>query len=283
MYRTNIRFGGPLTQTVKLLLITNGIIFIIQQIAALFIPGHIEYFFGLSYKGLFVDGNYWQIFTYMVLHGSWFHILFNMLSIWMFAGEIELVLGQKKFILFYILSGLGAGLFISIMNYFAFSAYMLNPVTIGASGAIYALFLAYGITWPEREVLIYFLFPVKIKYLLIVFGLIEFFGTLSSAMGSGGNISHIGHLGGLVFGFFIFKILSGQTGKSTGFFDQILKRRRLEKKQKSINERIKAKEIIDTLLVKIAKNGIASLSPEERKMLDWARKNYYPDNNETVH
>lgn len=256
MYQRNVRFrfGGPLTPSVKKLMIFNGVVFILQQLGGLFSPGYMESIFGLSHAGVAYNFMLWQPFTYMFLHGGWLHIIFNLVALWMFAGEVENILGEKKFLKFYLLSGLGAGIFISLMNYYIFIQYGTSPVTIGASGAIYAILLAYGITWPNREVLLYFVLPVKMKYLLIGFGLMEFFGTLSSAAGPGGGISHIGHLGGLICGFLIFRrmrtgsALSG-TGKSSILSD-FEKKRRLKKKQDEINTRIKAKNIIDDSLEK---------------------------------
>jgi membrane associated rhomboid family serine protease len=287
-----IRIGGPITPGVKLIMIINGIVFIIQQFADIMMPKNLmEYIFGISYLGIFSDLMIWQPLTYMFLHGGWMHIIFNLIGLWMFAGELEIVWGRKKFIRYYIFSGIGAGLFISFMNYIAYTYYGSTPVTIGASGAIYAILLAYAILWPNREVLLYFILPIKIKYLVLAFGIMEFFGTLSSAAGSGGNISHIGHLGGIITGFFLVKYMTeskSQTKKSDSFFDRFNKKSVLNKKSnvidlKSEAKRIEAKRIIDALLEKIAREGMNSLTPEEKKNLEWARKNYYHSDNDTLH
>lgn len=288
MYQRNvsIRIGGPVTPGVKMLMIINGVVFLMQQIAGLFIPNAMEYFLGISHNGFINNLMLWQPFTYMFLHGGWMHIIFNLLGLWMFAGELELVWGRQKFIRYYLLSGLGAGFFIAMMNYIAFTKYGSPAVTIGASGAIYAVLLAYAILWPNREVLLYFLFPVKIKYLVLAFGLMEFFGTLSSTTGAGGNISHIGHLGGIISGFILIR-LSVRPGvtKKTGvsFFEKWKKKNRLEKKKKVIDARIEAKRVIDELLAKIARSGMASLTSDEKKKLEWARRHYYPSNDDTLH
>jgi membrane associated rhomboid family serine protease len=287
----NIRIGGPLTPVVKRLLLLNGVIFLSQQFFGLFYPGSMEQLFGLHHQGLVQELKLWQIATYMFLHGGWFHVLFNMLGIWMFAGELEQVWGSSFFIKFYLLCGTGAGLFIALMNYFVYLKYQINPVTLGASGAIYGILLAYGWIWPNRQVLLYFVVPIKVKYLVIIFGLIEFFGTLSNAAGSGGNISHIGHLGGLISGLIIIIIrrkyidVSGirLQGMNDNAVTRALKKRRLIKKKKDIETRIQAKKIIDELLEKIARQGMSSLNQKERKDLEWARKHYYPDNDEIMH
>lgn len=287
----NIRIGGPLTPIVKKLLILNAAIFIIQQFVGLFQPDAMELFLGLHHQGLVHELKLWQILTYMFLHGGWFHILFNMLGIWMFAGDLEQLWGSSLFIRYYLYSGIGAGIFIAVMNYFLYAKYQVDPVTLGASGAIYAVLLAYGWTWPNRKVLLYFVIPIKVKYLVIVFGLIEFFGTLSTASGTGGNISHIGHLGGLISGliFILLRIRKTDTPhtikkeSSDNVVSRALKQRRLNIKKREIETRIKAKKIIDVLLEKIARQGMSSLSQKERKDLEWARKHYYPDNDEILH
>jgi len=288
MYQKNvsIRFGGPITPGVKWLMILNGVVFLIQQVAGLIIPNGIEYFLGLSHGGFVNNFMIWQPLTYMFLHGGWMHIFFNLLGLWMFAGELEIVWGRNTFLRYYILSGLGAGFFIAFMNYVAFVNYGSSAVTIGASGAIYAVLLAYAVIWPDREVLLYFLLPVKIKYLVIAFGLMEFFGTLSSSAGAGGNISHIGHLGGIISGFILIKFMkrSGSSKKSKlSFFEEMKKKSRLDSKRKVIESRIEAKKIIDDLLGKIAKNGMSSLTQDEKKKLEWARKHYYPSNEDVLH
>ena len=283
----SIRFGGPITPGVKKLLIINGSIFLIQQILALVSDSNIlSIFFGLSHEGFINGFMLWQPVTYMFLHGGWIHIFFNLLGLWMFAGEVENRLGEKRFIRFYILSGLGAGLFIAVMNYYVYLSYGYSGITIGASGALYAILIAYAMLWPDREVLLYFLFPVRIKYLLLAFGIFEFFGTLSTAAGKGGNISHIGHIGGLIAGFMLMKKYMNPSLKKSGgtsFFENFRKKQRLKKKRKEIDERVQAKKIIDDLLIKIAREGMSALSADEKKKLEWARRHYYPAGNDTVH
>jgi membrane associated rhomboid family serine protease len=292
MLRQNIsfRFGGPITEIVKKLLIINAGIFLLQHILDLFLAGAFEHIFGLNHVGLLDEFKIWQLFTYMFLHGNLLHLFFNLLALWMFGGELEQRWGKKIFLQYYIFCGVGAGFFIAVMNFIVFTQYGYNPITIGASGAIYGILLAYGMTWPNREVLLYFLFPIKIKYLVIAFGLMEFLGTISSATGAGGTVSHIGHIGGLISGF-IFIIYkrkksrkndSNNASKSSKL-NQFLMQERLKKKQQEIDKRIQAKNIIDTLLEKIAKGGMSSLTHKEKSDLEWARKHYYPNEEDIVH
>ncbi len=287
----NFRIGGPLTPVVKKLMIINGIFFLCQQIFGIFYPGYIENLFGLNHVGFIQELKLWQIITYMFLHGGWFHIIFNLLGLWMFAGELEQNWGSALFLRYYLIAGIGAGFFIALMNYLLYVRNGINPVTIGASGAIYGILLAYGVTWPNRKVLLYFIIPVKIKYLVLVFGLIEFFGLLSTAAGAGGNISHIGHLGGLLTGllYFFLRIRRPKFGYASqrpgneNIFSRVLKKLRVKRKKKVIESRIQSKKIIDELLEKIARQGMSSLTAQEKKDLEWARKHYYPDRDETLH
>lgn len=285
-----IRFGGPLTPMVKKLMIINAAVFILQLIINQFQPGLIDGHFGLDHIGLIHKFKIWQLFTYMFLHGGFLHIFFNLFALWMFSGDLEIRWGSSAFLKYYIFSGIGAGIFIAIMNYFLFNYQGLQPTTIGASGAIYAILLAYGLTFPNREVLLWFVIPIKMKYLVLIFGAIEFFGTVSTAQGTGGNISHIGHLGGIISGliFYFSRLRAGsisekKSSRKEGLFHRRLKHARLKKKEKEIETRIKAKKIIDKLLEKIAREGMSSLTPDERKELEWARRHYYPDDNATFH
>jgi len=152
-----------------------------------------------------------------------------------------------------------------------------NTVTIGASGAVFGILLAFGMIWPNREVLLYFIIPIKMKYFVLIFGLIEFFGTIQSFSITAGNISHIGHLGGIITGIAIIAAYRLRLPKD--FFNK----RKSKQKLKIITSQNKAKETIDRLLDKIAREGMSSLTSDERKELEWARKNYYPDPNEKFH
>ncbi len=283
-----MRFWGPLTPTVKSLMIINGVVFLIQQVGGLLAPGLLESVFGISYAGVFYSFFLWQPLTYMFLHGGFMHIFFNLFTLWMFGGELENLWGGRKFLRYYLLSGIGAGFFILAMNYYSVSSLGFAPQTIGASGAIYALLMAYGYTWPNREVLLYFLFPIKVKYIVLGLGLMEFFGSLSMASGKAGNISHIGHLGGLLCGYILLRFfknssMSSASRERASIISDAAKKIRLQKKQSEIDQRIKAKKIINESLAKIARSGMDSLTREERKQLEWARKNYYPSGKETLH
>ena len=190
-YRYRFSFGYGLTPVVKNLMIIMGAVFLLQML----VRGAIEFYFGLVpflvWKKFFV----WQLLTYIFLHAGVSHILFNLLALWMFGGELESYFGSKKFLFYFLFCGIGAGICTVL---FTPDIYQRIPV-IGASGAIYGILLAFAWLFPNRPILIYFLFPVPAKYMVIIFGLIEFF---SSMGGSGGGVAHLTHLGGLLFGFF---------------------------------------------------------------------------------
>ena len=277
---SSIRFGGPMTKALKYIIIINVVVYVFQMLLPFVVQSEmlsLTGIFGISYDGI-NNHYYWQFLTYGFFHSSNpLHILLNMFSLWIFGGDLENYWGSRKFVLYYLTSVAGAGLFIHLMNIVAASKGFSGSGTRGASGGVFGILLAYGMTWPNREVLLYFLFPVKMKYFVIIFGLIEFFGTLQSFSFQTGNISHIGHLGGLITGF-TFIMIGRIKSKSKN-----VKRKISRAKFTVVANQNKAKNIIDELLDKIAREGMASLSSEERKKLEWARKNYYPDPDEKFH
>lgn len=138
----------------------------------------------------------WQLATYMFLHAGFWHILFNMFALWMFGRDLEQTWGPRRFLFYYFLTGIGAGLTVVLLSPFSPDA------TVGASGAIYGILLAYGLLFPNRIILVpiffFFFFPVPAKILVAILGGIAFLSALSSP---GDTISHVAHLGGLVAGF----------------------------------------------------------------------------------
>jgi membrane associated rhomboid family serine protease len=198
-YRYRFSFGYGLTPVIKNLMIIMGAVFLLQKI---FEIGNIQiysyyFLYYLALVPILVWKEYflWQLGTYIFLHGGVFHLLFNLLALWMFGGELENYWGSKKFLRYFLFCGIGAGICTVL---FTPEIYQRVPV-IGASGAIYGLLLAFGWLFPNRLIYIYFLFPIRAKYFVIIFGFIEFF---SSIEGAGGGIAHVTHLGGLIFGFF---------------------------------------------------------------------------------
>jgi membrane associated rhomboid family serine protease len=187
-----IRFGPELTPIVKLLMIANGSIFVITYLLAALADIYVVAWLGLRPYDVTRSLHIWQLGTYLFLHGGFFHILFNMFALWMFGSDLEKSWGSEKFLFYYFLTGIGAGLCDVLVHPSATS------VTIGASGAVYGLLLAFGMTYPDRPILIYFVIPIKAKYFVMIIGGIAF---LSAVGSSGSGISHIAHLGGMIFGY----------------------------------------------------------------------------------
>ena len=187
--RYGFSFGYGLTPAIKKIMIVMGAVFLLQMV----VGSRINIYLGLI--PILVWNKYflWQLGTYIFLHGGVSHILFNLLALWMFGGELESSWGSKKFLIYFFYCGIGAGICTVI-----FSPHQFIPV-VGASGAIYGVLLAFGWLFPNRLIYIYFLFPIPAKYLVIIYGLIELF---SSMEGTGGGIAHLTHLGGLFFGLF---------------------------------------------------------------------------------
>jgi membrane associated rhomboid family serine protease len=138
----------------------------------------------------------WELVTYLFLHGGWFHIIFNMFALWMFGSDLERLWGGKKFLFYYFLTGIGAGILDVTLN--ALFHPGIPSATIGCSGAVYGLLLAYGMIFPDRLIYLYMIIPIKAKWFVIIMGAIEF---VSSFSGPGSGVSHVAHLGGMLFGF----------------------------------------------------------------------------------
>lgn len=168
------------------------------------------------------DFSPYQLVTYMFMHGGFTHILFNMYAVWVFGSILERVWGSSRFLLFYIVTGVGAGLVQEVVQYLYYSMnlshylqvnlggglivpmaeYLNMWTTVGASGAVYGILLAFAMTFPnERLFMIPFPFPIKAKYFVMIFGALELFTGLSNNVGD--NVAHFAHLGGMIFGIFL--------------------------------------------------------------------------------
>jgi membrane associated rhomboid family serine protease len=181
-------FGYGLTPIIKKLLIIMAAVFFLQTM----VSGRITLYLGLVPVLVWKEYFLWQLFTYIFLHGGISHLLFNLLALWMFGGELENYWGSKKFTHYFFFCGIGAAVCTVV-----FTPFQHIPV-IGASGAIYGLLLAYGWLFPRRPIYVYFLLPIPAKYFVIIYGVLEFF--YFSRGGTGGGVAHLTHLGGLLFG-----------------------------------------------------------------------------------
>ncbi|MCC6537772.1 MAG: rhomboid family intramembrane serine protease [Bryobacterales bacterium] len=185
---------------VKWLLIINTALFVAYFFS---IPlGFDSWFrpFMLHPRQLLMQFKLWQPVTYLFLHDphGFGHILMNMLALWWFGKDLEAVWGKRQFLQYYFFCGVGAGLFAVAMS-LAFGS--LDTPTLGASGAIYGILLAFGLLFPDVQVLL-ILFPIPAKYFVMIVGAIAFMSTFGS---TGGNVSHVSHLGGMLLGFVYLK------------------------------------------------------------------------------
>ncbi len=227
----------------------------------------------------------WQLLTYMFMHGGFWHLFFNMLALWMFGMELENTWGSKKFLAFYLTCGLGAG----IANLFV--APLLGPAgpTVGASGAVFGVLIAFGMLFPDRPIYIYFLLPIKAKYFVAIYiGLELFYGVTGTTDG----IAHFAHLGGAAVGFIyllaemnlipvrkwwaqiqgglrrgrpIGRKWPGEETRDAKFYD-------INTGKPFHDDRDVNQEVIDAILDKISKGGYQSLTEEEKRILNEASR-----------
>lgn len=265
--------------------------------------------FGLHF---FMASNFhvYQLVTYIFMHGGWEHIILNMFMLWMFGAVVEQAWGPKKFLFYYIFCGVGAGVMQEIAQFF-WVYFMLNGqqslsigdaisvmsqlssqldglTTVGASGAIYALLLAFGMMFPDQKMFIIPIpVPIKAKWMIIGSIAVELFSAMAMP---GSNVAHLAHLGGMIFGFFLIRYWRNHPGGSyveaTGaeFFSNMKSRwerhssdRHASKPKSEPNEsnsdwqynaeKKAAQEEIDRILDKIRKSGYDSLSKDEKQTL----------------
>lgn len=239
------------------LVIANAAVFLLQQLFPL------EQLFSLGREGLW-GGQFWRFFTYMFLHGSLMHLLLNMLTL-MFAGrEVEALLGRTRMLFIYF----GGGLLGGILQLLATGG--LYPL-VGASAAVFAVLIAFTTIMPESEImlLLFFVVPVRLKAKYLALGLVVL-SILFIATGTGGNIGHVAHLGGALFGWaYARKLGYGYPFRIQEFF-QARRERKARENVLSPEEFISAE--IDPILDKISREGIHSLTRAERRILELGRE-----------
>jgi rhomboid family protein len=185
---------------VKWLLISNVAIFILGYFAGLLQLDRPLGYLALIPARVVKDGFIWQLGTYLFLHGGFGHILWNMLALWMFGADLEGVWGTRRFLQFYFFCGIGAGICVVIANFVLPWGNPLVP-TIGSSGAIFGILMAYAMLYPTRTILFGFLIPIQVKYFVMIIGAIAFLSSFQVNTG----VSEFAHLGGLLFGYLFLK------------------------------------------------------------------------------
>lgn len=244
---------------------------------------------GFDAAGMPNNFQIWQLITYQFMHANFSHILFNMFALWIFGMEIENMMGSKRFLIFYLTAGVGAGL-LQILVPWIMGEGMGS--TIGASGAVYGVMVAFALFFPDRYIFIYFLLPIKAKYLIVILMIFEFF-----SVGDMSLVAHFAHIGGAVTGFLFILLDKHNTFSLRGIFDNFKKvpggskdpfRRHnsafgsgkhdiedatfYEINDKKKDEDDASQEEIDRILDKISQSGYQNLTEREKRILFEASK-----------
>lgn len=256
---------------VRILILVNVVVHILQLLPGI---GDVVNNVAAANPLLIAKGQVWRLFTYGFLHspGDLMHILFNMFGLWMFGSAVEERMGSKKFLWFYLISIVASGLF--SMFYLVAGQ---SPWIVGASGAIFAVTTMFAFYYPDVEILLMMVIPLKAKYAAILFAVMSIFGS----MGNGGDIAHIVHLGGIAFAaayhFWADMLIN--------YFRNVIRKRDIAKEdkqksketvlhyyepRKSRQEVEKEKNDVDDVLRKIKATGMKSLTEEEYRILEKA-------------
>jgi len=258
--------------------------------------------FGLHFF-LTSDFRPWQLFTYMFMHGGFEHLFFNMFAVWMFGRIMEQTMGQKRYIFYYLTCGLGAGLvqeLVQLVQYWSFDLGYF-AYTVGASGAVYGILLSFGMTYPNERMFIFPLpLPIKAKYFVIGYAVIELLSALSQ---NGDGVAHTAHLGGMLVGLLLLLYWRNGGGNGTGrsrgyggydrggswwdgfrnWFSSLGKNKkphidvtyggRYGQEAAYRQQKKEEEEELNRILDKVKKSGYENLTPEEKKKLfDMSRK-----------
>ena len=281
-------FGGFkfFPPVIKALLVSNVAIFFLMSFFALFrihdlpLAAVIDAIFPLYPIG---NGfQVWQLFTYMFMHGGLTHLVFNMFALWMFGMELENTWGSKKFFLYYMICGIGAGL----SNLFIAPLFAAAGPTVGASGAIYGVLIAFGIMFPDRPIFIYFLLPIRARYFVLLYIALEIYAGVT---GTADGIAHFAHLGGAAVGLIYLMIeRKGMYNKRLFHRPKISYISGGKEYEYASSDRYNIsdatyydnhddeqrtnQERVDKILDKINQDGYQSLTEEEKKILFEASK-----------
>lgn len=223
---------------VKNLLIINGLFFLAMLTFQSAFQLDLSKYLGLHY---IASENFspFQFVTYMFMHGGMGHIFFNMFALWMFGKTLEEVWGPKRFLTYYLITGIGAAVIQMIITYIRIQSIesaltsdlievvyregagvlaqgmnyqnlamgklnlLVNTTTVGASGAVFGLLLGFGMLFPNAVIYLYFAIPIKAKWFVIIYGAIELYSGIANNPSD--NVAHFAHLGGMIFGFFLIK------------------------------------------------------------------------------
>jgi len=189
---------GSFPPGIKWLLISNTAVYLIYYLGGPAFQRSLQTLFALYVAGAVQSLYVWQLFTYMFMHAGLLHLLFNMLTLWMFGTNLEQDWGTRRFLKYYFYCGLAAGVCVLAGNFLVHQPFV---PTVGASGAIFGVLVAFGVCYPNQTVLMNFLFPIKAKYLVMIYAGIE----LLLTFGPNTGVSTVAHLGGMAFGYLYLK------------------------------------------------------------------------------
>ena len=247
------------TDAIKLLVSVNLTIFFLQTISG---KEHLLFdLFGLVPQAIWSDFMIWQPLTYLFFHGNIWHILINMFVLWMFGSELENSWGRKNFLKYYFMTGIGAGIVTCLFNL------QSNIPVVGASGAVYGILLAYGLSFPNRTVYLYGLIPIKSIWFVIAIGILAFFSSFQQMT----QISHLTHISGMAIGYIFLK----RRWRLNDIWFKIRKKTLEYRIQIEDVKQSKEKALekdIDYILDKIQKVGFKGLSDQEQNNLYSASK-----------
>ena len=258
-------FGGGLTPGVRYLLTANVVIYLAQLFTGgRGAPSPLDSL-AMHPHQVVHHFDFWQLLTYMFLHGSFFHIFFNMFTLFIFGCDVERTLGTKKFLHFYFLTGIGGGLVYLLFNWNS------NAVVIGASGAIYGVLVAFAVLFPDRIVtlLLFFVFPIQLKarHLVALFiGISIFSGIQGQIFGMNDGVAHLAHLGGALIGFILIKGQSVFYNLNASFQIKRFQHRSMVARRK-LEEANKKRREIDRILDRINQVGFDGITEKEKKFL----------------
>jgi membrane associated rhomboid family serine protease len=199
---SSFSFGpGPLSATLKAIIAINVIVFVATEYMYEPLKLTLGFVPPLAVNGLQI----WRFVTYMFVHGDVFHILFNMLALWMFGTELERIWGTRFFLKFYFIVGAGSAMITALVSYVPYPALQALAFSniVGASGAIYGLLLAYALYFPDR-VIYYIVFPLRVRVYVAISGALAFYASLSA---NGGGVASATHLGGLLVAYVYLTLL----------------------------------------------------------------------------
>ena len=239
---------------IKILVSLNFGIFVLQTISGT--ENLLFQLFGLVPKLVWSQQMIWQPFTYLFFHGGVWHVLMNMFVLWMFGSELERLWGKNHFLKYYFLTGVGSGIVTMLFG--------LNSTVavVGASGAVYGVLLAYGLTYPNRTIYLYGIIPIKSIWFVIGIGIIAFF----SSFDDGSQISHLTHLSGMAIGYFMLK----RSNRWKDLWFRIRKKTvefQIQQEERKTSKRQRIERDLNQILDKIHRDGLENLTSEEQERL----------------